>query len=902
MAGRPTTYSSYMRGVPQSVAYVDGTSEGAVVNGLGQVTSITNAAGTTTAYGYDAMGRISSITYPTESGFSYHPTSQAFEQVLTAEYGIAAGHWRQTISTGNTRTVKYFDALWRERVVRTWDNADAAATARITETRYDDDGRKVFQGYPLRTLSAVDTAIGGTAFAFDGLGRETVRAQDSELGVLQTITDYLPNFQKRVTNPRGYQTTHAYYAYDKPSEDWLYIAWMPEGAALTIYRDAFNKATSITRNGNYGGNWLSATRSYVYDGYQRLCKTIEPEAGATVQAYDAAGNVAWRASGQSLPSTASCDHASVGAASKISYGYDARNRVTSASFGDGSPGVGRSYTPDGLDSQVWTGSSTWVYEYNNRRLLTSEQLAHSSGTYSFARTIDAHGNVAALTYPDGATVGYSPNALGEATVVGAYASAISYHPNAAVAGYTLANGVAHSTTQTVRGLPLVWRDAGVIQDQYTYDANGNPTAITDQQEGGLTSRSLAYDGLDRLVSASGIWGAGSYSYDPLDNIRTSTVGGRTAIATLDAANRLSVLTLNGVPSSFGYDANGNLSQRGAQTFTFDIGNRLVSAAGRASYTYDGHGRRTQVNYADGSWKVQVYGHGGQILYSKYSNGSTSRHIYLGTRLIAEVNSASGTTYVHTDPLGSAVAHTNSVGVILTRSRYEPYGGTAAGTTLSGPAFAGHVNDADTGLVYMQQRYYEPLAGRFLSVDPVATDGKDGSSFNRYAYANNSPYVHIDPDGREIVIVGSQDFQKEVTNALAKIAVGDGGKALVDAANSTKVTILIFETNADRNVTVYTPDAAKSPQGSSISWNPSLTKSGPDDRGNTQRPAFVGLAHELGHAVAASEGKQPAPPPKGEKKTPGTTPPSEQRAMQAENTVRREHGLAPRSFYYPKESK
>jgi uncharacterized protein RhaS with RHS repeats len=48
---------------------------------------------------------------------------------------------------------------------------------------------------------------------------------------------------------------------------------------------------------------------------------------------------------------------------------------------------------------------------------------------------------------------------------------------------------------------------------------------------------------------------------------------------------------------------------------------------------------------------------------------------------------------------------------------------------------------------MQQRYYDPVAGRFLSVDPVTTSAKDGSSFNRYAYANNSPYKHKDRDGR-----------------------------------------------------------------------------------------------------------------------------------------------------------
>ncbi len=58
-----------------------------------------------------------------------------------------------------------------------------------------------------------------------------------------------------------------------------------------------------------------------------------------------------------------------------------------------------------------------------------------------------------------------------------------------------------------------------------------------------------------------------------------------------------------------------------------------------------------------------------------------------------------------------------------------------------------MNDIDTGLVYMQQRYYDPIAGRFLSIDPVVTDANTGGSFNRYNYAENNPYKFIDPDGR-----------------------------------------------------------------------------------------------------------------------------------------------------------
>jgi RHS repeat-associated protein len=106
------------------------------------------------------------------------------------------------------------------------------------------------------------------------------------------------------------------------------------------------------------------------------------------------------------------------------------------------------------------------------------------------------------------------------------------------------------------------------------------------------------------------------------------------------------------------------------------------------------------------------------------------------------------TYIHTDALGSPVARSDSAGnvIVASRTSYEPYGRTALGA-IPTIGFTGHVNDADTGLVYMQQRYYDPVAGRFLSVDPVTTDANTGGSFNRYSYANNNPYLYIDPDGR-----------------------------------------------------------------------------------------------------------------------------------------------------------
>ncbi|MDZ4057015.1 MAG: RHS repeat-associated core domain-containing protein, partial [Polynucleobacter sp.] len=67
--------------------------------------------------------------------------------------------------------------------------------------------------------------------------------------------------------------------------------------------------------------------------------------------------------------------------------------------------------------------------------------------------------------------------------------------------------------------------------------------------------------------------------------------------------------------------------------------------------------------------------------------------------------------------------------------------------IDGIGYTGHVMDPMTGLTYMQQRYYDPAIGRFLSVDPVRAHRGSGANFNRYRYAANNPYRFTDPDGR-----------------------------------------------------------------------------------------------------------------------------------------------------------
>ena len=117
-------------------------------------------------------------------------------------------------------------------------------------------------------------------------------------------------------------------------------------------------------------------------------------------------------------------------------------------------------------------------------------------------------------------------------------------------------------------------------------------------------------------------------------------------------------------------------------------------------------------------------------------------------------------YVHTDALGSPVAYTGSNGSVLPgRSmRYEPYGTPTMATREGEPSYTGHQYDASTGLIYAQQRYYDPMLGRFLGVDPMAVDTGSAFNWNRYAYANNSPYKFTDPDGRDSAIFYTRQYR------------------------------------------------------------------------------------------------------------------------------------------------
>ena len=55
-------------------------------------------------------------------------------------------------------------------------------------------------------------------------------------------------------------------------------------------------------------------------------------------------------------------------------------------------------------------------------------------------------------------------------------------------------------------------------------------------------------------------------------------------------------------------------------------------------------------------------------------------------------------------------------------------------------------DQETGLYYLQSRYYNPTWGRFLNADALVSTGQGMLGNNMFAYCNNNPVMYTDPTG------------------------------------------------------------------------------------------------------------------------------------------------------------
>ena len=185
--------------------------------------------------------------------------------------------------------------------------------------------------------------------------------------------------------------------------------------------------------------------------------------------------------------------------------------------------------------------------------------------------------------------------------------------------------------------------------------------------------------------------------------------------------------------------------------------RQLKEFGGITFTYDAGGVR-QSKTANGV-TTSYFTEGNRIHREERSDGKTLLYAYDASGLASITYN--GTLYfVQKNFQGDIVALVDKNGNVVAKYVYDAWGNgkvcNASGTENTSSSFIGNINpfryrgyyyDVETGLYYLQTRYYEPRAGRFLnadSVDYIAPDIIGG--LNLYAYCNNNPVMYSDPEG------------------------------------------------------------------------------------------------------------------------------------------------------------
>jgi len=118
------------------------------------------------------------------------------------------------------------------------------------------------------------------------------------------------------------------------------------------------------------------------------------------------------------------------------------------------------------------------------------------------------------------------------------------------------------------------------------------------------------------------------------------------------------------------------------------------------------------------------------------------------------------TFFYNDYKGNVVVAADKTGNLKWKQQYSPYGNKTQGNAPANAdlRYTSHSYDADTGLVYMGARWYDPHTARFLTLDDAGINIETGlPSFNPYAYANNNPTVFTDPDGNVVQAIPALVF-------------------------------------------------------------------------------------------------------------------------------------------------
>ncbi|WP_433518802.1 RHS repeat-associated core domain-containing protein [Nonomuraea sp. CA-143628] len=766
-----------------------------------------DANGRTTSLTYDALGRLVKVYKPgrTEAdGDSPH---------VRYEYGVRRTGGPSYLRTSTLKangnhvaTYTLYDGFLRPRQTQEPSPAEGRV---LTDTLYDSRGLVSVNRAAYHDTGAPGTTLfqpqagkvpSATVTTYDGAERKTAEIL-LKLNVEQwrTTTSYSADWVSTIPPQGSTVTTRWIDARDRTT---ALVQW--QGRTLSgpsaATRYGYSKRGELTSITDPAGNvWR-----YTYDVLGRKLTSDDPDKGVSTMTYDGAGQLltVTDARGRTVASVPDKlgrvietrqDSPTGPLLTKTTYDTLAKGALTSSARYAG----GQVYVKEitGYDEAGRPEGTSVTIPANEGKL---------AGTYLTSTTYAEDGSLATRTLPalgdlPRETLTFTYDDLGRRdTVTGAltYVTDSEYNALGETAQLELgADGkrlwrttyYEEGTRRVTETLTEREQASGVMvhDSTYGYDPAGNVTRVTDRNAGlGQDTQCFLSDHLRRLTtawtqgtdtcaatpSASVIGGPApywhEYGYDLTGNRLTRTVkglGGAADTATtytypapgdgVDLPHAVTTVTTGQAGAQYGYDAAGNTIKRpgpaGTQTLTWDAEGLLaaIAAGGTStSYVYDTDGNQL-IRRDTGA--VTLFVGDGEIRLNTATGATAGTRQYegLGTR------TGAGFTWTISDHHGTSVAAVDAGTLAGTARRLDPFG-DARGSTAGWPAgdrgFVGGTANPETGLTRLGVREYDPVTGRFVSVDPVV-DPMDPQQLNAYAYGNNNPATMSDPDGLRYIV-------------------------------------------------------------------------------------------------------------------------------------------------------
>lgn len=678
-------------------------------DGAGNVSSVTNEEGQTTAYVYDGANRLVSQT---------RAVGAAIAQTTTTSYADSFFSIRQAVSepsvaSGQAKTTSYAYAdarfpLLPTSITVSGFTPSGVAVGRGISMTYDATGQIAgldgprtdvadtvsFERWQCTTggacgqLRRITNALGHvTTFdSYDGAGRLTQKTAAD--GVVTTYS-YSPRGNlASVTETGGGISRTTGFTYDLANR--LSTASMPSGQVLTHAYDGADQLLSVT---DQSGNQVV----YTYDTRgNRTSQTVKDSSGVVASAVAMAYNArSYLAAVSTAGSTTNIETDALGNAVQVQDGrgntttnqFDALNRLwKTVNAANGNTTAG--FTPAGEIAQLVTpNGATFGFDIDDLGNVLKEHspdrgivsMAYDGAGNLTIRTdargvtsnysYDALSRVTSISYPSGAenaSYGYDTCGAGRLCQVGDASGtrALAYDGLGRVATETwVASAVlgAHSFvtsyTWTSFDRPATITAPSGRQVAYAYDSNGRVTGVTSGGQNLISGRSYRADGLPAgQTFGNGI--AESRAYDAAGRLVTWTIGSiETRSYSYDGAGNVASIAYGGSTRNYGYDVLDRLTSEPGQAFSWDAnGNRLSDATG--GYGYQAGSDRMSAspsgtvildaagNASSIGNRSFVHSDAGRLVQASMNGASVAVYAFRADGLRAAKATADGTTLFH----------------------------------------------------------------------------------------------------------------------------------------------------------------------------------------------------------------------------------------------------------------